>query len=251
MQKFKHLLDIYLSYFKNNSQFNLNKIKLDLQSIDFEYLKKSSSVFSSKIEWNSLDLNSYMNLDLNKKISENNKEKDEIDDLIKAYDFAISNKLTESNFLNSHKILSENILIKSNRWIYRTDKVWVFWKSWLIYLAIEWEFVKLVMKEFFEEIYLLLNKDLTIEEAFYYASFIHLRFAHIHPFSDWNWRSARILEKWFLSEKLWKEFFNIQNEKYYWENREEYYKNLNLWVNFYELDYSKSLKFLKMLSDSL
>jgi Fic family protein len=74
---------------------------------------------------------------------------------------------------------------------------------------------------------------------------------HIHPFTDWNGRSARLLEKWFLTTKLWEDFWKLESEKYYKENRENYYKNINLWVNYYEIDYNKSENFLEMLILSL
>ncbi|MBN1116921.1 MAG: Fic family protein [Bacteroidales bacterium] len=37
---------------------------------------------------------------------------------------------------------------------------------------------------------------------FYFASLIHLRFAHIHLFRDDNGRAARLIEKWFVAEIL-------------------------------------------------
>jgi Fic family protein len=40
------------------------------------------------------------------------------------------------------------------------------------------------MKELFTDIEELLQKNLTEEEVFYFASFIHLKFVHIHPFND-------------------------------------------------------------------
>jgi Fic family protein len=40
------------------------------------------------------------------------------------------------------------------------------------------------MKELFEDIEDLLQKKLTNEEVFYFASLIHLKFVHIHPFAD-------------------------------------------------------------------
>jgi Fic family protein len=40
------------------------------------------------------------------------------------------------------------------------------------------------MKELFADIEFLLQKNLTNEEIFYFASFIHLKFVHIHPFTD-------------------------------------------------------------------
>ena len=122
---------------------------------------------------------------------------------------------------------------------------------WVIYLAIEAEYVKEKMKELFEDISYLLNEKLSSEEIFYYSSLIHLKFVHIHPFADWNGRCARILEKWFLSEKLWKEFWKILSEEYYFKNRNSYYDNINLWVNYYEINYNNCNNFLMMLIESI
>lgn len=250
-KKLKILTDKYLKKY-NEKVWNLNK-KLELfleksSDFDFKYLTESSSVFSSKIEWNSLDLNSFMNMKLN---SSKSKDLEEIQNLIESYNFAQENNLTEKTFLNTHKIASKILLIKSKRGKYREDKVWVFWQEWLIYLAIEPEFVEEKMKELFEEIKVLLNEKLSKKEIFYYASQIHLKFVHIHPFSDWNGRSARLLEKWFLAEKLWKNLWKIRSEEFYFKNREKYYSNINLWVNYYEINYNNSINFMLMLAKSL
>lgn len=127
----------------------------------------------------------------------------------------------------------------------------VFGKEGLIYLAIEPEYVTQTMRELFEDIEQLLQSELSIEEVFYYASFIHLKFAHIHPFADGNGRCGRLLEKWFLSEKLGFDFWKLPSEEYYKEHRNTYYANINLGVNYYELDYVKSIPFLLMLPESL
>ncbi|MCK4554164.1 Fic family protein, partial [Candidatus Parcubacteria bacterium] len=58
-------------------------------------------------------------------------------------------------------------------------------------------------------------------------------------------------EKWFLAEKLDKKSWLIQSEKYYKENLEQYYKNINLGVNYYELNYDQCLPFLLMLPKAL
>jgi len=250
-KKLKILTDQYLQEYNDNVWYLWKIVNVFLENannLDFKYLTESSSVFSSQIEWNSLDLNSFMNMKLN---SSKSKDVEEIENLIESYTFAQKNNLTEKTFLNTHKIASKTLLIKSKRWTYRDDKVWVFWKEWLIYLAIEAEYVEEKMWELFEDIDFLLEYELNIEEIFYYASQIHLKFVHIHPFSDWNWRSARLLEKWFLSEKLWKDLWKIKSEEFYFKNIESYYSNINLWVNYYEINYNNSIKFMLMLTESL
>jgi hypothetical protein len=54
---------------------------------------------------------------MNAKVHNMRKTKDmkEIEDLKKAYNFAKINRLDETNFLKTHKILSETLLVKSNR----------------------------------------------------------------------------------------------------------------------------------------
>jgi len=244
---YKQYLKEYISKLPNLKE-KLNNFKITSIDLDFDYLTKSSSVFSSNIEWNTMNLNSFMNFSLNK-----NKTKDieEIENLINAYKFAQESKLNEKNFLKSHFILSKTLLIKSRRWVYRDDKVGVFGENWLIYLAIESSEVEKKMKDLFDDIEFLLRQNLSLEEIFYFASMIHLVFVHIHPFADWNGRSARLLEKWFLVEKLWSDLWKIQLEKYYKENIINYYENINLWVNYYELDYSKSINFLLMLTKAI
>ncbi len=241
----------YISLYCENTinlQNNIKKFKDSSKNLDLNFLTESSSVFSSNIEWNTLDLNSFMNAKMNKAKTKDVKE---IESLIEAYDFAQNNKLNEVFFLKTHFLSSKTILIKSKRWKYRDEKVWVFWKNWLVYLAIEAEKVEDEMKKLFLDIDYLLDSKLSTQEVFYFASMIHLVFVHIHPFSDWNGRTARLLEKWFLVSKLWYDFWKLESERFYKENRESYYKNINIWVNYYELNYDRSIEFLLMLPKSL
>lgn len=217
----------------------------------FEYLTKASAVFSSNIEGNSIDLNSYMNYELNKDKFKTGKEIEEIENLIKAYKLAQNCSLNEKNLLECHKILSETLLIKSKRGKYRVEQVGVFGKSGLTYMAVEPEFVEKEMKDFFANIQELLSSDLNDTEVFYFAALMHLRFVHIHPFRDGNGRVARLLEKWFITEKKGKDFWKIPSEEYYKINQPEYYKTINLGVNFYTLDYDKCIGFLEMLPNCL
>ena len=245
-------------YFNQYSELIGNQIQGLISNFDFtvnngsfDYLTISSAVYSSNIEGNSIDLNSFMNYELSKDKFKAGKEIAEIENLIGAYHFAQKNQLTEINFLKCHQILSETLLIKSKRGKYRNEQVGVFGKSGLVYLAIEPEFVENEMKDFFRQISELLNMDLDVKETFYFASLIHLHFAHIHPFRDGNGRAARLLEKWFLSEKLGHDFWKIPSEEYYKNHQQEYYNSINLGVNYYELNYDKCLAFLEMLPKCL
>lgn len=221
------------------------------QNGDLSYQTQASAVYSSNIEGNTIDLNSFMNLAFSKEKFKPTKEIQEIEDLISAYQSAQETSLTEKNFLKCHKLLAKQLVIASLRGKYRNDKVGVFGQSGLVYLAVEAELVAETMKEFFKEIIQLLSLNTTIEETFYFASLIHLRFAHIHPFRDGSGRAARLLEKWFLTEKLGIDFWKIPSEKYYKDHQSEYYENINLGINFYELNYDNCLPFLTMLPNSL
>ncbi len=224
--------------------------------VPIEFNFAISSVYSSNIEGNSMDLNSFFNYDIkSKKI---NHQKKEIDHLIKAYSFAQKNKLNYKNFLEAHKILSHSFLDSFQRGKIRTNSVGVFGSVGLVYLALEPQKVDTELQNLFGEIEFLLNTNLSLTQVFYYASFLHLRIAHIHPFADGNGRIARLVEKWFLSSKLtqhgrqyvdvaWK----INSEKYYKENQIAYYQNISLGSNFYELDYTKAKPFLLMLPNAV
>jgi len=120
-----------------------------------------------------------------------------------------------------------------------------------VYIAVEPEFVKKELDKLFFDISELLKRDLSNKEIFYYASMIHIWFVKIHPFNDGNGRSARLIEKWFLVSKLGESAWSINSEKYYWDNRPEYYKNISLGYNYYHLFWDRCIPFLLMLPKSL
>jgi Fic family protein len=221
------------------------------QNIDFGYSTQASAVFSSNIEGNTVNLNSYMNYRLSREKFKQTKEIEEIENLVTAYEFAQKNHLTEKNLLKCHEIFSKTLLIKSKRGKYRIEKVAVYDEKGLIYLAVEPEYVEENMITLFKEIEFLLAENLSNEETFYHASLLHLVFVHIHPFRDGNGRAARLLEKWFVTEKLGNQFWKILSEKYYWDHKVDYYNNINIGVNYYELDYNLCLPFLIMLPNCL
>ena len=241
----------YLGKIGSQIEALINDFDFSKENGDFEYLTKTSAVFSSNIEGNSIDLNSFMNYELNKEKFKAGKEIDEIENLIEAYNFAQNNRLTETNMLECHKTLAKTLLIESKCGRYREEPIGVFGKSGLTYLAIEPEFVESKMTELCNSIEELIKTKLSKTEVFYFASLIHLVFVHIHPFSDGNGRVARLLEKWFIAEKLGEDFWRIPSEENYKNNQQEYYDSINLGVNYYELDYDNCVDFLSMLPNSL
>lgn len=249
----KLLRDKYLEEYKHRVgklDSALEKLKARTKDVTFEFTIESSAVFSSNIEGNPIDLNSWMNGKLLEDKSQP-KAHQEIQDLIEAYNYAKSNPLTEEKVLSAHGILSQQFLIESKRGKYREERVGIHSARGLVYVAVEPEFVRREMKLLIEGIEALRQTALSLEESFYYASGIHLRFAQIHPFADGNGRVARLLEKWFLAQHTGEIVWKMSSEEYYWNNRPKYYENINLGVNYYELDYSKSLPFLLMLPKAM
>ncbi len=112
--------------------------------------------------------------------------------------------------------------------------------------------VKPELEKFYSDLDILMNRELSVQEAFFFASLLHLIFVKIHPFDDGNGRASRLIEKWFLAEKLGNKTWLIQSEKNYYLQHQKYYKNIRmLGLEYDTLDYSKALPFLLMLPQSL
>jgi Fic family protein len=257
----KHLKLISTEYLQQYSDkvnvdwlevFNKLKAKNKFTLEDFEYYLLASSLYSSKIEGNSLDANSFLR-NRGKRGFPKKKEVREIEVLRDAYKFASENKLNRINLLKAHELLSKTLLSSKERGKLRKYPMAVYDSGTLkpVYIAVEPEFLKTEFNKLFDDIDELLKRDLSHKEIFYYASVIHIWLVKIHPFGDGNGRTARLLEKWFLASKLGMAAWSINSEKYYWDNRNDYYKNIALGFNYYVLYWNRCIPFLLMTPKAL
>ncbi|MBL0098012.1 MAG: Fic family protein [Bacteroidetes bacterium] len=229
---------------------NLQEAEISTES--FSFYTSVSSVYSSKIEGEEIDLDSYIKHkkygieflpDYTKKT----------DDLYTAYTFAKTSVLNKKNIEEAHKILSRHIVAKHLQGKFRTQNMYVSTSEGRIeYVAALPSQVKGEMEKFYHDLEILLQQELTTSEVFFFAAMIHLVFVKIHPWNDGNGRSARLIEKWFLAQKLGDKAWLVQSEKNYYLQHQIYYKNIRrLGLEYPDLDYSQALPFSLMLPNSL
>lgn len=165
----------------------------------------------------------------------------------------MQNKLSGKSIEQAHKKLTSHILQKSQQGKIRTgNMIAVTDEGKIEYVATNGDKVKSEVKRLYSDIETLLKLELTFEEVLFFASMLHLVFVKIHPFEDGNGRSGRLLEKWFVAEKLGPKAWLIQSEKFYFEQHTVYYQNIRrLGLEYEQLNYSESLPFLQMLPNAI
>ncbi|WP_026902561.1 Fic family protein [Pedobacter glucosidilyticus] len=242
------LLDDYTRAINVLPLDKLSKIKKNEIPVDyFQFYKSVSSVYSSKIEGEDIDFDSYFKHKF-LKVEFKPDYTRRADDLYAAYDFIDTHSLNLENLKQAHALITTNILPVSYQGVTRQNPMYVLNSNDQIeYVAAEPRLVNDELEKLFRDIEKLLKLGLNQYEIFYYASLIHLVFVKIHPFQDGNGRTARLLEKWFLLEKIGLEATTIQLEKNYYIKLNNYYSNIKaLGLEYGELDYKKSLDFLLM-----
>ena len=176
-----------------------------------------------------------------------------IDDLYNAYQFAKIASCNNVNVTKAHQILTQNILPAGRQGRIRVGNMYVTTTDGKIeYVAAAPGSVNKELGKFYADLEILQAADLSLHEVFFFAAMLHLLFVKIHPFDDGNGRTARLIEKWFLANKLGEKAWLIQSEKNYYQQHQTYYKNLRLLGLEYELlDYYKAVPFLAMLPKAL
>lgn len=252
----KIISDILLQEFRQRIKFSpveaMNELAEEEISLDyFDFYNSVSSVYSSRIEGENIELDSYFkhkfqNVEFLSDVTRR------VDDLFNAYLFLKAQPLSRKNFFEAHRILSANLLPSHQQGRVRSTPMMVInEKGQIEYVAPTQFDVNEKVDQLFSDINFLLDKEIDEIEVFYYASFIHFAFAKIHPLSDGNGRCARLLEKWFLIEKFGENAFAIPLEKNYYINISDYYLNLKRsGLEYEETDYSKTLPFLLMTVNS-
>ena len=247
------LLEAFKAYIANcqlSAKFNA-LTDAEISTDTFSFYISVSSVFSSKIEGEEIELDSYIKHkkfgveflpDYTKKI----------DDLYNAYSFAKNNVLNKQNIEEAHKLLSKHILVKHLQGKIRKQNMYVTTSDGKIeYVAATSYEVQSEMQKFYADVDILVQQNMDIPDVFYFAAMLHLVFVKIHPWNDGNGRCARLIEKWFLAQKLGEKSWFMQSEKNYYLQHQTYYKNIRaLGLEYPLLDYSQALPFLLMLPNS-
>lgn len=248
-----NLLSAYLQQFPKGLEEAFHQLtEAEISTDSFSFYTSVSSVYSSKIEGENIELDSYVKHrrfgieflpDYTKKI----------DDLYDAYVFAQNNPLNEGNIAKVHQLLSKHIVAQHMQGRLRTQNMYVSTPDGRIeYVTASPFAVAGEIGKLHNDIDTLLKTNLLLPEVFYFAAMIHLVFLKIHPWNDGNGRSARLIEKWFLAQHLGKKAWFVQSEKHYYQNHDTYYRNIRaLGLEYEQLDYGKALPFLLMLPEAI
>lgn len=248
----------YFEGYKQQIQIDFGAALMKIKEVNpnpqsFTFYTSVAVISSSKIEGEQMEIDSYVKHKI-QDVEYLPELVEKPNDLFQAYLFAKNNNLTKENFLQSHQLLSKHLLPEKWRGVHRQNNMLVMEHETgrIQYEAAPPSILKHEMEKLWNDINILLKQKLSPEEIFYYASYIHLVFVNIHLFTDGNGRAARLLEKWFLAEKLGETAWFIQSEKYYYHHISQYYKNLNRLGMFYDkLDYANGDKFFQMLPSAI
>lgn len=247
-------LETYLEMLDVDLEQSFQKInEQDWTQESLRFATAVSVMSSSRIEGETLEIDSYLKHKL-QQVEYLPDLTQRPNDLYEAYEFARDHRLTGANLLKAHSLTTRHLLSEAYRGVVRSGNMLIMddRTQRISYEAASGAVVKAEYEQFISEMEALIKEPLDTSEVFYYSALIHLVFVKIHPFNDGNGRTARLLEKWFLAEKLGSKAWFIGSERYNYEHLAMYYRNLRMMGLFYDqLDYGKSIPFLLMLAGAV
>jgi Fic family protein len=119
------LFDQYKQHIDFDVKLALDKAQeFDMPVDYFKFYKSVSSVYSSKIEGENIDFDSFfkhkfLNVDYKAEYTQ------KADDLFEAYDFIEEKPITLANLKEAHAIVTRNLLPKSQQGLIRTNPMFV------------------------------------------------------------------------------------------------------------------------------
>ena len=254
MKRLKVLTPTYYALFAHDYSYTIKIYynKINEEEINLKDFFAEAAVNSILLDNKNADLKKYLEYVENPD-SISKKEVALVDDLVKVYEFAQKKELNAENILKAHSILSKSFLPPKQRGVFRTEDYQINdLGSNKIYQAMPPEIVRRYFEALANDIKILFKREMRLNLCFYYASYLHVGFHQISPFSDGNGIMARLLEKWFLASKLDRRAWFVPSEVFYFNNNEEYYQNFGkIGADFIDRDNEKSLDFLMMLTNSL
>ena len=247
------LKSAFLSHVDFDLQERLREKASEQLPVDyFAFYNSVSSVYSSKIEGENIDFDSFfkhkfLNVEYNPDYTKRS------EDLFNAYEYILQHDFTPNRIATAHSLISQHLLPPPQQGKVRNNPMYVLNEDDRIeYISCSPYRLQAELDYFYEQLSDLLDQELSAAEVFFYAAQVHLVFVKIHPFQDGNGRTARLLEKWFLVHHLGKDAVSVELEKNYYVNRRQYYDNIRaLGLEYDTLDYNNALDFLLMTLSSL
>jgi len=141
--------------------------------------------------------------------------------------------LNDSLILKIHKKVTSGLILKADEGKYRNKPVVVNnpRNGKIVYLPPNYKDVNKLM----EELIGFINKNMLIIDPIILSGIFHKHFVVIHPFIDGNGRTARLLTKFLLSRMGLNTFNLFSFENYYNKNVSEYFKNVGVFGDYYEI----------------
>ncbi len=228
-----YLLDLIEKIAIIQTKIDDSKIKFD-QIIKLQKLAISKSAnASTTIEGNTLTLNQVIRLTENKPVNAEFSQKQEVINYIKALNWIIKQQNQSINFnsiLKLQAIVCDKLIEQSKLGKLKEKQNYVInEKGIVIYTPPPVAKTELMLKELVTWLNNTESRHSIIDSAIF-----HHQFVSIHPFSDGNGRTARLLAQWILYQREFDSKHIYYLDNYFASDRRKYYSKIE---QTRELDY--------------